>query len=592
MARINRNTITKVLASWKVYGLMGLVQCMAVTTHGQHTTERNPQLEETLTPFRLPLPDPSNIEYIYPKKGANPIGMKVELPNGLHALWLDDDGDMRTGDLEGDLDNDCLLIDLNKDGKYGDSGDLIVDYIDEDHDGLADYQVIIENAEKDYTGKWKSHYMWFVDNDKDGVLGYMNWDTFRYEGWDHSGKANFFADYHGQSTMLKVHISSWNIDDLSFNWENPFLFFDQDQDGLTEMAIRVVDEPVAIEGAKDLVAWAFSQQASLVQMTFDLDNDNGAGNELDFDMSLKFSGKGFDYSDQIQPIKAHPIAKKSNKYFADPRWRHLDRLVYVDHDKAYDFTFSRGEWNACWLVFDEDDDCHRWERVEFYEPKDPFVIGAGQGGLDHNPQADAAGDRGEWDLDFSGKGNLYVSPLDGKIHLLGAETGYWRIDQNTLSYQSWQGWRGPNIQPEDTDNFEPTQFATVRYQDTDSNGFFDEMSFDMDGDQQYEQTISLLDLGQSDKSEVLQTADMEYQDYTALFEKVAASQMTHASKMMKLATKENLSTQWYNHYKNPKSTREQYHNGFWLSYYIYQDLMKKNAKNEDRLVLIKKAYLY
>jgi len=28
------------------------------------------------------------------------------------------------------------------------------------------------------------------------------------------------------------------------------------------------------------------------------------------------------------------------------------------------------EWDYCWFVFDEDDDCNRWERVEFYEPKD------------------------------------------------------------------------------------------------------------------------------------------------------------------------------------------------------------------------------
>ncbi|WP_420582311.1 hypothetical protein [Reichenbachiella sp.] len=591
MAGVIDKSNFKIPVAWKMLGLAGLVQCLPVCSQGQHSTQRNPQLEETLTPFRLPLPQQEKVEYLYGKKKAI-TGIKAELENGMRILWLDDDGDMQEGDLEGDLDNDCLLVDLNKDGKYGDEGDLIVDYIDEDQDGKADYQVIIENAARDYTGKWKSHYMWFVDNDNDGVFGYVNWDTFRYEGWDHSGKANFFADYHGQSTMLKVHISPWNIDDLSFNWENPFLFYDHDDDGLTEMAIRVVDEPIAIEKPEDLITWSFSQKASLVQMTFDLDNDNAAGNELDFDMSLKFSGSGFDYSDQVQPIQSHPIAKKSDKYFADPRWRHLDRLVYVNHDSAYDLTFSRGEWNSCWLVFDEDDDCHRWERVEFYDPKDPFKIGAGNGGLDHNPQADPTGDRGEWDLDFSGQGNLYISPLDGKIHLLGAETGYWRIDQNTLSYQGWQGWRGPNIQPEDTDQFEPTRFATVSYQDTDDNGFFDEMHFDMDGDQVYEQTLALKALGISDTAKVIQTATMAYDNYVALFEAVAKGQMQNAEEMIALAQQEKLSTDWYNIYKNPRSTREQYHNGFWLSYYIFQDLIRKNSKDNDKMALIKKVYLY
>ena len=56
-------------------------------------------------------------------------------------------------------------------------------------------------------------------------------------------------------------------------------------------------------------------------------------------------------------------------------------------------------------------------------------------GLDDNAQSDPVGDRGEWDLDNSGKGNLYISPLDGKIHLFGAEKGFWRIDQNAFYYQ-------------------------------------------------------------------------------------------------------------------------------------------------------------
>ena len=60
------------------------------------------------------------------------------------------------------------------------------------------------------------------------------------------------------------------------------------------------------------------------------------------------------------------------------------------------------------------------------------------GGIDNNPQSDASGDRGEWDLDNSGKGNLYIG-FDGRIHLVGAEKGYWRIDQDAKSYQGWGG---------------------------------------------------------------------------------------------------------------------------------------------------------
>ena len=141
-----------------------------MNTYGQQHT-RYPQLKETLTPFRLPIPKAENIEYVYPQREKTPMAIKVTFNNGLKALWIDDDQDMTATDFEGDQDNDCLLIDLNNDGKYGDSGDLIVDYIDANNDGKADYQVIIENSTKDYTGKWKSHYMWFVDNDQNCLAG-------------------------------------------------------------------------------------------------------------------------------------------------------------------------------------------------------------------------------------------------------------------------------------------------------------------------------------------------------------------------------------------------------------------------------------
>jgi hypothetical protein len=55
------------------------------------------------------------------------------------------------------------------------------------------------------------------------------------------------------------------------------------------------------------------------------------------------------------------------------------------------------------LFYDKDDDCHRWERVEFYDPLDPFKIGAWNKGLDINPQADASGDRGEVGHGFPGR---------------------------------------------------------------------------------------------------------------------------------------------------------------------------------------------
>jgi len=96
-------------------------------------------------------------------------------------------------------------------------------------------------------------------------------------------------------------------------------------------------------------------------------------------------------------------------------------------------------------VFDEDDDDHRWERVEMYYPMHGFggpkeidlystkrwlrsnyagedmVAPSERPGISGHPQADSLGDRGEFDEDNSGGGKLYVGVFDRKLHLAGAE---------------------------------------------------------------------------------------------------------------------------------------------------------------------------
>ncbi len=566
--------------------------CYALTSQAQHKEAfRNYQQNQVLTPFSIPLP--TEAPTYTDLDGDGDPDILESVISGTKILWIDDDDDMTYSDLAGDTDSDCVMIDVNNDGKYGSEMDLIVDWIDEDSDGTADIQAIVDNGKLNNKGKWASHFIWFFDDDHDGVFSYVNWDHFKFEGWDRTGQANFFADYNGKSKMIKVHITTWNIENLEYNWENPFLYYDPDGDGLTEMAVRVVDEPNPYTSdTEDLLSWQYSKKASLIQMTWDMDNDTRPSNEQDFDMSLKFMGPGFDYSDQIHNYSNLGGLRDADYLFDDPRWRHMDKLIYPDHDQVVDLTFNRGEWDQCWFIFDEDDDCHRWERVDFYDPKSPFKIGAKNGGLDHHPQADVAGDRGEWDIDFSGKGQLYISPLDCRIHLLGAEHGYWRIDQNATYYQGWQGWRGPNLQPEDFVRTEPTKYGTVKYEDMDNNGFMDKVSFDMDGDQAYEEVVSLIELGIKDEAKIFVTSEMNYSDMRALYDMMADEMWRNAMEGKAVARAHGVNTDWYAIYAQQRSQREKYNNGFWLSYYIYRDMMAK-AKYENNSKLqkeIQKAY--
>ena len=497
-----------------------------------------------LIPYRLP-PAPAGYKptYIDLDGDGDPDILRTVTANGIPVQWIDDDDDMQYGDLEGDTDNDCLMIDRNKDGVYGGYGDLIIDWVGEDEDGNPAMQVVVDNipeANRMKTGN--GHYMWVVDTDKDDVFNYIDWNTFTLRCWIHNGLSDFYEDYNGKSTFMKIHSTTERVNDVRMNWENPFLFYDPDNDGLTEMAIRFCDSPKIVKenGQANSV---LSGNLDWVSVSMDTDNDNAPGNEFDFDMTIHFTGPGFNYENQKHINKNLRGLPEADTFFLDARWRKLPELLYPDHDAAWDLTFKEGKWDKVWFTYDEDDDCNRWERVELYQPRDPFKVGKNQGGIDNNGQADPAGDRGEWDEDNSGHGQLYVSPIDGKIHLYGAEWGCWRIDQNARYYQGmggiYDGYGPKRIETE------PTVFPTVKYTDTDNNGFFDLMEFDLDGDKVFEQRLSMKELGLDDRCQVINTASMKYEDFVDLESKVSDTMWKNAEKAVEVAKAKKLNTKWY-----------------------------------------------
>lgn len=535
-----------------------------------------------LTPFRLPLViDKSKIEYIDLDKDGDPDVLKSFILGDVPIMWIDDDDDMQYGDTEGDTDNDCLLIDKDKDGVFAGPNDISIDWVDEDGDGIAEIQTVVWNKDgKRRGGMDGSDYMYMIDDgEKDNIKHNIQWTDVVLKCWQHNGHANFYQDYHGNNTFLKMHAASFRIKDLEYNWEVPFIFFDDDNDGLSEMAIRLLDTPKYRPSDNSDPKYHnenpehdvfFTKKIDYAAHTYDLDNDNGPGNEFDFDMSILFKGEGFSYVDQVHKYKNLRGLPEADKFFFDPRWRQLDHLVYPDRHVAYNLIYEKGKWSSCWFVFDEDDDCNRWERVEFYEPKELFKIGMRKGGLDNNPQADPVGDRGEFDEDNSGKGNLYLSPFDGRIHLHGAEWGAWRIDQQANYFQGYGGLY--DFTGYERNTGVPSAWATVKYSDSDNNGFFDVIEYDLDGDQIFEEKVSLKALGIDDRATVHETGKMKLTDYQQLFREATENIWNRSQKAIEVANKYKLNTAWYSFWKQPRSTHEKYAYGYWLNFYIYKDL--------------------
>lgn len=552
-----------------------------------------------LTSFRLPPPPlDAEIKYIDLDKDGDPDLLQTVTINDFPIQWIDDDDDMQEGHWSGDLDSDCLMIDRNRDGEYGGPHDLIVDWNDEDGDGKTDMQVIADQLGLEENDFYPGHYMIMLDTDADQVFNYIDWDTFQVEAWEHSGTSRFFKDYHGHSLFLKAPLPTFAQEDLSLNWENPFLFYDPDEDGHTELAIRVLDTYIRKKSPKgdplpknkkkvtdEMRNIRYDGMIDLIAIGWDMDNDGAAGTEFDFDMSLQLLGKGFSYLDQVHTFQSMKGLEGTDDLFYDARFRQITELKYPDHETTWDLTFNKGEWNEAWFVFDEDDDCHRWERVEYYDPLETHRAGVRNAGLDDNPQADVAGDRGEWDLDFSGEGNLYVGRFDGKIHLYGAEWGAWRIDQDADYYQGWQGWRGGR----DTVT---TKFPLIRYEDTNKNGFIDLVQYDLDGNAVYEHQLDFQKLGINDEQTVITTKNMEYEDMEALFKKVARATWKRAFEAVEVAEAMGLETGWYANFKQAYSLREQYHFGYWLNFYLYMDMRDFAMRKKDELLLqrIDKAY--
>lgn len=544
----------------------------------------------TLLPRRLPLPsDMKSIGRIDLDKDGDPDVIKYTIRDSIPVMWVDDDDDMKWTDIEGDMDSDCLFVDKNKDGKFAGPRDISIDWNDEDGDNKADMQFIVENDDPAQGNgfDWNSNLMMIIDDEKDGDFNYIDWNLMVIRPWEHNGHSNFFTDYQGNTLFTKMSVSSFRVSDFRFSWENPFIFWDYDKDGMSEMALRMLDIPhfrrkniqdSLFLNEDEEVHVKYSEQINYVALTYDLDNDNGQGNEFDFDMSLCFEGDGFNYSDQINRYKSLRGLPDADKLLYDPTWRQLTELVFPNRQTALDLTFIRGKWNRCRFVFDEDDDCNRWERVELYEPKNIFISGSNKGGLDNNRQSDASGDRGEFDMDFSGKGNLYIGGFDGRIHLNGAEWGAWRIDQTALSFQGFGGlyelWAPERLQKK------PAKFGTVKYTDTDNNGFIDLIQYDLDGDTIFEESISLKALNIDDQQQIINTAGLSYADFQLIFKKLTEKNWVMAQKAIVLAQKNGLSTDWYAFWKNPRTLHERYDYAYWLNFYIYQDL-RQLAKMKD-----------
>ncbi|HEX3253520.1 MAG TPA: hypothetical protein VHS05_29070 [Pyrinomonadaceae bacterium] len=515
--------------------------------------------------------------------------------NGKRVRWLDENGDMLPTDTRGDQVGDVMQIDKNGDGLYDSETDINIKWADNDGDGRADLEAFVTQGREWSNGKYDpgdSHWMVFIDVEKDGVLGWLDWTKFDFgnDNWGYTDKTDWLPDYNGDAIFLKVHRPPQSLPDPRLNWENPFAFYDFDGDGASEMAMRWLDPVPALDKDGHTNLTGVLNEAFV---TFDLDNDSTKGNETDYDMSLRGAGgPGVPYR---QFVHKYPALKGNPKFdgcFQWNNWRKIDELMYMPHEKSYD-AFFNARWATMYFVFDEDDDDHRWERVEMYYPMHGFggpkdidiystkkwrrgnyaeLAMAGpdeKPGLSGHPQADSLGDRGEFDEDNSGGGKLYVGVFDRKLHLAGAEWGAWTVDKNAEFHG---GSKTPSPKP-----IAPKVEEVVKYTDTDNNGFIDTIEYDYDGDRKIDLRVSLLDYRTSsnlhpDVVPLIDTQKERWQGLNALFGKIANQAFQEALLVYHAAWRRGLTTPEMDKLASASTIGERYDHGYWLKEKVFREV--------------------
>lgn len=523
--------------------------------------------------------------------------------NGKRVRWLDENGDMLPTDTRGDQVADVMQIDRNGDGFYDSVLDINIKWADNDGDGRADLQAFATQAREWSNGKWdpgNSHWMVFIDVEKDGVLGWLDWTKFDFDNdnWGYTGLTDWLPDYNGDAVFLKVHRPPQSLADSRLNWENPFAFFDFDKDGASEMAIRWLDPVPPLD--KDVTK--LSGVLNEAFATFDVDNDSTKGNETDYDMSLRGAGgPGVPYRQFVHKYPALKGNPKFDQCFQWNNWRQIDELIYLPHEKSFD-SFFNARWGSIYFVFDEDDDDHRWERVEMYYPMHGFggpkeidlhstkkwrrsnyaelamVAPNERPGISGHPQADSLGDRGEFDEDNSGGGKLYVGVFDRKLHLAGAEWGAWTVDKNGEFHG---GNKTPSPRP-----IAPRVEEVVKYTDTDNNGFLDTVEYDYDGDRTIDFRVSLLDYRSATNlhPDVVQLFDIHKEGWkglNGLFTQISNQSFQEALTVYRAAWRRGLTTPEIDKLASASAIGERYDHGYWLKEKIFREIRARLRQTQQ-----------
>jgi hypothetical protein len=347
---------------------------------------------------------------------------------------IDRDNDLQFGG-EPDKDSDIWFADWNADGKV----DAVISYGDSDHDDVADQQGIFFHHPRFGFCVW-----WNTGHGNDNNIMMYDIDYIYYQvtcqNYSHFGGDDSFTLYYLDKGVYFPSALRW----VPF-WENPFLFYDVNGDGVSEETIR-------IEGENETVAFLRWSLNLLPEQENPRDYDVGitacapgwtSEAHWDSNYSLHLSDDVTE-STLIEGIPAGGILKRSvaKEYLSSITWA---RVL---------FTWDEIDLNVAWI--NVNDTIPRWEGIiaEGYKSDDIFMPQVG------GPACGPFNKRYELALDPKNPNEYYYNPAEQKIRMKYSDLAWIDVDF-------------------DGDRKRDMYYKGV---DTDEDGIIDKIELDIDGD--------------------------------------------------------------------------------------------------------------
>jgi hypothetical protein len=339
---------------------------------------------------------------------------------------IDEDGDLdETG--RGDRDSDLFLWDWEADGTI----DVVTDYQDNDEDNDADEMGIF------YKKNWNDDLeditvWWGVDVGDDNLLWYD------VDGTYYQNLCQYRTHFSGDEMFYQYRLAEgW--DEWLNVFEDPFAFYDPDDDQCSEVVVRVCAKGHTVEN---------------LRYSIDADGDAYGTRTHNYEFSVTAIPGDTPVSTEgtatqpamVRGIPTHPVLSwdGTREFAQNAPW-----------SKA---MLSWNELNANTDGEIENDSHERWEGVLNHKSKhDDFPQVGG-------PPTSAYNTRVEVSHKPALPLRLYFDEADQRLHLMGAAYGYIDVDYN----------------------LDGTADAAYEYEDEDGDGVLDRRRIDTDGDGTYE----------------------------------------------------------------------------------------------------------